>query len=772
MSAARSTFITAGFFLLGVSCKSTESPTRDQGQSDAGRRDVGLIDVVRSDAGPDHTGTAGFQGWKVLPIRSQQEYESGAVGGESEQHPQGIARCLNHPEVIYLSHDIAAVWKSADGGKTWKHTLGKGIFVHAGQSIEVDPVDPDRVLVMMSQSYNHLMPEYAGVYRSDNGGETWDHVLPITVSVNRRYQHQLDYCLGSVDAQGAKTWYTGTPESGLYRSDDYGKTWTRRSAISANIYDIECDPQDADKVYLATTDGLYCTVDGGQSVAACGNLARSHVSSIEVSNQDPRLIYATLYDQGLWKTTTGVGGFSEIRASDAFAVFINPGFTDRLYLVSTGRVNRNSLFSKDGGQTFTPMEKNQPFPGLGRTGGWKQDFYGLFSGIVPNPNDADEAVAFAKASLWKTTDSGLHFVETSTLWTGYAWGRWGGSGIAFDRLDENRWFAFHADTGMTVTRNKGASFSRRTGAGLFGYYSGDLQPNAGSEIVVASSEGCRGCYFYSSLVRTTNEGADWDVLYPADTKMQNMFVGFDPSDPQRIYAGDKVSTDAGATWTEMRGLDAYDGSYNAEVIGLCRSAVFAVSGNPRDRLLRSTDGGDTWNVYSSTSRMNVLDSTPTIAVDANCNVYAVNASTGDLRRFDGTRWTDLGVIALAGGHANNHVRGVAIDPTHPDVIYAGLFQPGISQVWRSVDRGTNWEDIGYNLPKIGGVNALKVNPHTGELFLGSGIGTWVFPPPEALTYSSSDLLYDKDYVHAMPSCFDGLQNGDETGKDVGGACGG
>ena len=48
----------------------------------------------------------GLPQWRVLPIRSEDEYRRDEIGGEAEQHPHSIARCRNQPEVIYLSHDF------------------------------------------------------------------------------------------------------------------------------------------------------------------------------------------------------------------------------------------------------------------------------------------------------------------------------------------------------------------------------------------------------------------------------------------------------------------------------------------------------------------------------------------------------------------------------------------------------------------------------------------------------------------------------------------
>jgi len=168
--------------------------------------------------------------WRVMPIRSEEEHNLGWIGGEAEQHPHGIARCLYHPNVIYLSHDVAGPWRSGNAGRTWRKTLATGLYLRYGQSIEVDPADPDTIFIIVDNSWNWLASNAEGIYRSHDGGETFERVLNTAPnydrSIHRIYRHNIAYDLASMTSSNATRWYAAFPENGLYRSDDSGDTWS------------------------------------------------------------------------------------------------------------------------------------------------------------------------------------------------------------------------------------------------------------------------------------------------------------------------------------------------------------------------------------------------------------------------------------------------------------------------------------------------------------------------------------------------------------------
>lgn len=82
-----------------------------------------------------------------------------------------------------------------------------------------------------------------------------------------------------------------------------------------------------------------------------------------------------------------------------------------------------------------------------------------------------------------------------------------------------------------------------------------------------------------------------------------------------------------------------------------------------------------------------------------------------------------------GGEAqHNFVRTICVDPNDSDIVYAATLASGHGCIFRSMDGGITWKNITGNLPR-NGMSAMAVNPHTGELYKGSCIGTWIYPAP-------------------------------------------
>jgi len=684
-------------------------------------------------------------GWRVLPVRSKAEFERGAVGGEGLQHMLSLARSRSDPDVVYMSHDCGQVWQTVNNGAAWRKTLGNGLWSKTAYSIAVDPVDSDTLLLIAYAGSNYFDSGYDGIYRSTDGGQNWDWVLFEEKKNPRHLEQNLAHDPSSVDRTGAQRWYAAFEAQALYRSDDSGATWSALADLSAHghVYSVRVHSTDG-TVYLATSLGLYTSVDQGSTIQPLGDLPAGTVSGLQVVELYPNVIAAVVADTGLYLSNDGGQTFSLLRSwNEAAYVFVNQGFPGVVYL--TG-LDGDAWSSQDWGATWTETD-TFPENGLWRDSillYWLGEIAGSKTGISPDPRTPTEAIAFANATFWKTRDA-VDFESASTLFTGYNC-EWWARGIVFDRTDPNRFGLLTADAGLVYTDSRGDHFERYSiDRDLIGTWSSmhgaDFQP--GTNVVVG---GVGSSTTNRKLVRTEIvpgwHKEDWSLVDADDGSY--LVVTFHPDDPNLVFAEGKRSTDGGSTWQTIPDLSGWGaGSLNAMVMGICdadRDVLYALNGD-RDTILRSDDRGDTWYVYESVSwDFRPKDSKPTFAVDPldRDKVWAID-SGNDLAVFDGTSWRSTGVLGLVGStDPKNFVRSVVVDPNDNNVVYAGMYATGIPPVWRSVDGGYTWEDISQNLPRVGAAG-LSINPHTGEILRGGCDGTWIYPPP----YASSNLLYDK-----------------------------
>src|SRR6267143_616810 len=157
------------------------------------------------------------------------------------------------------------IYKSLDGGENWQH-LGLEDTRHIGR-ILVDPHNPDIVLVA-AMGHSSGPNEERGVFRSADGGRTWKKVLykdNVTAAV--------DLCFEPGNPRGVYVIVEAKEKKGgLFRSDDAGATWkkaTEDQRISGSWYisEIFVDPKNADIVYVPSQN-LYRSNDGGHTFTA------------------------------------------------------------------------------------------------------------------------------------------------------------------------------------------------------------------------------------------------------------------------------------------------------------------------------------------------------------------------------------------------------------------------------------------------------------------------------------------------------------------------
>lgn len=198
----------------------------------------------------------------------------------------------NFGSMVFYNNDPVAsrgVYRTADGGKTWAHTL----FVDNATSavnLAMDPSTPHIILASLSN----------GLHRSTDGGQTWTK-LPATglgavgtpIAIAPGSKAQRVYTIG-----GGRGPSTGSGQAGLYRSDDGGATFQlMTSRLASAGGHLVVDPQNPDIVYAMGTS-LYRSVDGGQTLDAIkGAPGGDDAHALWIDPTNPRRMFAG-FDQG------------------------------------------------------------------------------------------------------------------------------------------------------------------------------------------------------------------------------------------------------------------------------------------------------------------------------------------------------------------------------------------------------------------------------------------------------------------------------------------
>jgi photosystem II stability/assembly factor-like uncharacterized protein len=263
------------------------------------------------------------------------------------------------------------VYKSVDGGKSWAH-VGLSDTRQIGALI-VDPNDPDIVMVA---AIGHAFGPNAerGVFRTTDGGKTWkkvlykdDHTGAIDVTFDPTNPSIVYAALWEVRRQ-PWNFSSGGPGSGLYRSNDGGVTWARLSGhglpggVLGRI-DVSVSAANSRRVFAmieAKEGGLYRSDDGGTNWARVSDDGRIKQRAWYFSKiyADPKAV-DTVYalNTGMLRSKDGGKTFGLVSAThgDHHGLWIDPADPSRLINANDG----GASVSLDGGATWSSQD-NQP----------------------------------------------------------------------------------------------------------------------------------------------------------------------------------------------------------------------------------------------------------------------------------------------------------------------------------------------------------------------------------------------------------------------------
>ena len=602
-----------------------------------------------------------------------------------------LAIAPSDPNILYVGTgescirgDISygdGVYKSLDGGKTWKN-IGLRDTRHIAK-ILVNPHDPNLVFVA---ALGHAFGpnQERGVFRSNDGGTTWQKVLfkdDHTGAIDLSFDGDNPNVLFAALWQGNRTPWTlnsGGPGSGLYKSSDGGSTWKELTGSGlpkgpwgrVGIATSEANPDRVYAIIEADGGGLYRSDNGGNSWRLINgeHRLRQRPWYFDHVFADPRnadTVYIS--NVALYRSIDGGATFAALRGqhSDHHALWIDPDDTSRMIDGNDGGAN----ITIDGGKTWTrPL--NQP----------TAQFYHVatdnrFNYYLYGAQQDSGTVAIASR-----TDSG---VIGPADWYDVAGGE---SGFVIPYLpDPNIVYADSYDGHIT-------RFNKENGEAQ----DVSVWPD---NPMGANAAGLKYRFQWTSPVATS------------------------PSDPNILYMGAQMlfrTSDGGQHWTAISpDLTRNDRSKQQSSGGLTvdntsseyYDTIFAIAESPKqpgliwvgtdDGLVQVTrDGGKDWsNVSPKQSgewgNVDLIEPSP---YDAGTAYVAIDRHKMDDFQPYIFKTTDFGkswTMITNGIPATAYVHAVRQDPVDPKLLYAGT-ETGI---FVSFDDGTHWQSLQLNLPQ-------------------------------------------------------------------------
>lgn len=689
-----------------------------------------------------------------------------------------------HPRTWYIAAASGGVWKTTNAGTTWSPIFDTQGSYSIG-ALAIDPANPHTVWVGTGEGNFQRSVSYGdGVYKSLDGGKTWENVgLKTSEHIGRILIDPRNSDVVYVAAHGP-LWSPGG-ERGLYKTSDGGKTWTRilGGGDWTGVADVQFDPRNPDILIAATHErqrrvwgqvgggpgsAIHRSTDGGKTwKKITSGLPTEELGRIglAVSPKDPDVVYAVMEaasGKGGVFRSTDIGAswtrMSDVSTSGLYyeRIFADPHQVDRVYVMDV--VNR---VSDDGGKTFRVLGEKYKHSDnhviwidpadashylVGCDGGLYESFDrgATWSWFANLPLGQFYKVAVDNAlpfyNVYGGTQDNATFGGPSRNNTvhGIANHEWNmvvfgdGFSVAVDPTDPNTVYGEWQNGGLV-------RHDRRTGENV------GLQPQAApgdpplrfywdSPILISPHDPKRIYYAAQRVFRSDNRGDAWrpisgDLSRNID-RNQLRLLG-------RVQSVDAVARNAST-------------SYYGSVITLAESPKQEglIYAGTDDGLIQVTeDGGATWRRIEHFP--GVPDTTYVVQVIASKHAagtaYAAfdNHRSGDFKPYllrttdKGRTWTSI----TANLPARGTVYTIAEDFVEPNLLFVGT-EFGL---WVSVDGGARWTQMKNGLPTIM-VHHLAIQERESDLVVATfGRGFYVlddYSPLRALAKRPSIATTD------------------------------
>lgn len=196
----------------------------------------------------------------------------------------------------------SGLYKSTDNGETWEK-MKEGLPEEMGKmSIAVSRSNPEKVYALIESDSEK---EAGGLFVSNNAGKSWSRVT----NDHRLVQRAWYYIELFIDPKNENTIYVLSAST--YRSNDGGKTWERVSGTHGDFHDLWINPKNPDNMIISNDGGSAITFNKGKIWSTQANMPTGQFYRINVDNQFPYRIYGGQQDNtsvSILSRSLGSGG--------------------------------------------------------------------------------------------------------------------------------------------------------------------------------------------------------------------------------------------------------------------------------------------------------------------------------------------------------------------------------------------------------------------------------------------------------------------------------